>query len=84
MRLKTGNSKPRSEFEVAGEDGKFVPASATIDGQDVVVEAAGVAKPVNVLHAWRNTPLVTLVNGAGLPYPSFHTDNWQGGTGNGD
>lgn len=79
--LKTNDAKPPAEFEVAGEDGKFAPATATIDGQDVVVEATGVAKPVTVRHAWRNTPKVNLVNGAGLPCPSFHTDNWQGGSG---
>jgi len=79
--LKTNDAKPPTEFEVAGEDGKFAAATATIDGQDVVVEATGVAKPVTARHAWRNTPIVNLVNGAGLPCPSFHTDNWQGGSG---
>ena len=47
----------------------------------MIVEAAAVAAPVKVRYAWRNTPAVTLVNGAGLPCSAFHTDGWQGGTG---
>ncbi|MGL4552595.1 MAG: sialate O-acetylesterase, partial [Gemmataceae bacterium] len=34
--LKTRDDKPVSDFEVAGEDGKFVPAEAKIEGDKVV------------------------------------------------
>ena len=78
--LKTSDGKPPTEFTIAGADGKYVPARATIDGETVVVEAAEVAAPVKVRYAWRNTPAVTLVNGAGLPSSAFHSDDWQGGT----
>ena len=37
--LKSRDGKPLSEFEIAGADGKFVPAEATIDGDTVVVQA---------------------------------------------
>ena len=40
--LKTRDGKPLSEFQIAGADGKFVPAEAVIDGDTVVVTAKGV------------------------------------------
>ncbi len=78
--LKTSDGGPLGEFEVAGKDGVFVHATATIEGESVVVEAAQVPAPVKARYAWRNTPIVTLVNGAGLPCSAFHTDDWHGGT----
>ena len=79
--LKTSDGKPLGEFEIAGDDGKYVPATATIEGETVIVEAGAVATPAKVRYAWRNTPVVTLVNGAGLPCSALHTDDWRGGTG---
>ena len=78
--LKTSDGKPPAAFEIAGDDGKFVPAAARIEAKDVVVGAAAVPKPAAARHDWRNTPSVNLINEAGLPCPSFHTDHWQGGT----
>jgi sialate O-acetylesterase len=79
--LKSRDGKPLSEFEIAGADGKFVPAEATIDGDTVVVQAKQVAAPTQVWFGWRLTPSPNLVNKEGLPALPFHTDNWQGGTG---
>jgi sialate O-acetylesterase len=79
--LKSSNGKPLSEFEVAGEDGKFVPAEATIDGEAVVVHASGIASPAQVRFGWRNIANPNLVNGAGLPAGPFQTRDWKGGTG---
>jgi sialate O-acetylesterase len=78
--LKTTDGKPPGEFEIAGDDGKYVPATATIDGETVLVESPEVANPVKARYACKNAPVVTLVNGADLPCSAFHTDNWQGGT----
>jgi len=78
--LKTSDGGPLGEFEVAGTDGAYVHATAMIAGESVVVEAAQVPAPVKARYAWRNTPIVTLVNGAGLPCSAFHTDDWHGGT----
>ena len=77
--LKASDGKPLTGFEIAGADGKYVPALATIDGETVLVESAAVSTPVKARYAWSNTPIVNLVNGAGLPSSAFHTDNWQGG-----
>jgi sialate O-acetylesterase len=78
--LKARDGKELTEFEVAGEDGKFVPAKAVIDGQTVVVEAAGVAKPAQVRFGWHKLANPNLANQEGLPASPFQTRNWQGGT----
>ncbi|MCP4811224.1 MAG: sialate O-acetylesterase [Planctomycetaceae bacterium] len=79
--LKSRDGKPLSEFQVAGADGKFVAATATIDQHTVVVQAAEVAAPQQVRFGWHATTNPNLVNSAGLPASPFQTSNWQGGTG---
>jgi sialate O-acetylesterase len=79
--LKSRDGKPLSDFEVAGEDGKFVPSEATIDGETVVVHAAGVANPTQVRFGWSKTANPNLANKEGLPAGPFQTKDWQGGTG---
>ena len=63
-------------FVVAGEDRKFVPAVAKIDGDTVVVSSPHVKQPVAVLYAWADNPTCTLFNRAGLPASPFRTDDW--------
>jgi sialate O-acetylesterase len=79
--LKSRDGKPLSEFKIAGADGKFVPAQATIDGDTVVVEAPGVPAPAVVQFGWRKEANPNLLNKEGLPASPFQTDHWQGGTG---
>jgi sialate O-acetylesterase len=78
--LKSSDGKPLNEFEIAGADGKFVPAEATIDGDTIVVQAKEVASPAQARLGWRNVANPNLVNKVGLPASPFQTDNWQGGT----
>ncbi len=61
-------------FIVAGEDGKFAWAEATIDGETVVVSSPTLTSPVTVRHGWADNPLVNLYNKAGLPASPFRTD----------
>lgn len=61
-------------FTLAGADGNFVPATAKIEGDTVVVSAAEVAKPAAVRYGWTNVPDVNLFNRAGLPASPFRTD----------
>jgi sialate O-acetylesterase len=61
-------------FTIAGDDKKFVPAMAKIEGGTVVVAAKEVAKPVAVRYGWSNVPDVNLFNKAGLPATPFRTD----------
>ena len=58
-------------FEVAGADGKFVAASAKIDGNTVVVASDAVAEPRFVRYGWANSPDCNLFNGEGLPASPF-------------
>lgn len=79
--LKTRDDKPVSDFEVAGEDGKFVAAEAKIEGDKVVVTAKEVSKPAQVRFAWKNIVNPNLVNKEGLPAVAFRSTEWKGGTG---
>ena len=61
-------------FTVAGDDGRFVPATARIEGDTVVVQADSVAVPKVVRYGWATVPDVNLFNRAGLPASPFRTD----------
>jgi sialate O-acetylesterase len=61
-------------FAIAGADGKYVWANATIDGSTVVVSADEVTAPVNVRYAWADNPACNLYNKEGLPAAPFRTD----------
>jgi sialate O-acetylesterase len=62
-------------FEIAGDDNKFVPADAKIDGKAVVVSSANVTAPVAVRYAWSSYPEgCNLYNAASLPAAPFRTD----------
>jgi sialate O-acetylesterase len=67
-------------FTVAGEDKKFHPADAKIEGDTVIVTSTEVSRPVAVRFGWRNYPVVNLWNKNGLPASPFRTDNWPGVT----
>jgi sialate O-acetylesterase len=58
-------------FEVAGADGKFVPATAAIEGETILVSSPLVAEPVSVRYGWANSPECNLFNGEGLPASPF-------------
>jgi sialate O-acetylesterase len=58
-------------FEIAGADGRFVPATATIDGPRVRVRAESVTSPTSVRYGWANNPTCTLYNAADLPAAPF-------------
>jgi sialate O-acetylesterase len=63
-------------FTVAGDDQKFHPATATIEGDTVVVTSDQVSKPAAVRYGWKNFPVCNLFNKAGLPASPFRTDDW--------
>jgi len=78
--LMSRDGKPLTEFQIAGADGKFVPAEAVIDGNTVVVAAESVKSPTQVRFAFHKTANPNLANKEGLPASPFQTNNWQGGT----
>lgn len=58
-------------FELAAADGRFVPATARLDDDGVVLEAAGVGTPTRVRYAWHAVPAWSLCGGTGLPAAPF-------------
>jgi sialate O-acetylesterase len=60
-------------FEIAGEDGKYVPAQARIEGSSVVVSSGAVSTPVYVRYGWANSPDCNLYNKQGLPASPFRS-----------
>jgi sialate O-acetylesterase len=71
-----GKDGPLQWFQVAGADGNYVDAVATVQGKTVVVHSDAVTSPVYVRYAWDNYPQgANLINGAGLPAAPFRTDS---------
>jgi sialate O-acetylesterase len=62
-------------FEIAGNDGRFVTATARIDGKTVVVGSAKVAEPKYVRYGWANAPVTNLFNSEGLPASPFTSED---------
>jgi sialate O-acetylesterase len=58
-------------FEVADRDGKFSPATATVEGTTVLAASPSVAEPVYVRYGWANSPQCNLFNADGLPASPF-------------
>lgn len=68
------NGLPLTGFQIAGADGVFVEATATIDGKKVIVSAKEVPKPVAVRFGWDEAAQPNLANKEGLPARPFRTD----------
>jgi sialate O-acetylesterase len=60
-----------TSVEVAGADGKFAPAKATVDGETIVASSPDVANPVAIRYGWSNSPQCNLFNGEDLPASPF-------------
>lgn len=63
-----------NQFEIAGKDGKFVPAQVKVLEDKIEVFASGISSPAEVRYAFHNGAEASLFNGAGLPAPSFTTE----------
>ncbi len=68
--------KELRDFVIAGEDHQFVPATAKIENNTVVVYNRKVKHPVAVRMGFTNTDIPNLFNKAGLPASPFRTDDW--------
>jgi sialate O-acetylesterase len=71
--LASSDQQPLSWFTVAGDDGVFVPATAVIQNNKVIVSAKEVKKPKQVRFAWNETAQPNFVNSEGLPALPFRT-----------
>ncbi len=58
-------------FELAGPNGIFHAADATIDGTTVLVRSSAVPHPTHVRYAWASFTDANLFNAAGLPASAF-------------
>jgi sialate O-acetylesterase len=62
-------------FAIAGKDGKFVWAKATIEGDKIIVWSNDVQNPVKVRYAWADNPdTANLYNKENLPASPFEAD----------
>ncbi len=73
----TCKEKTITNFQLAGEDKHFYPATALIDKQGhVVVTAKEVKAPVAVRYCFTNDGVPNLFDVNGLPLMPFRTDKW--------
>lgn len=62
-------------FEIAGADGIYYQAEASVDGSKVILSAAEVPSPRSVRYAWTANPdKADLRNAAGMPASTFLMD----------
>jgi sialate O-acetylesterase len=76
--LKSRDDAPLSEFRIAGADGEFFDAKATITEDAVLVSSDNVAEPTQVRFGWHKLANPNLTNSAGLPASPFQTKDWRG------
>jgi sialate O-acetylesterase len=74
--LASRDGKPLTWFEIAGDDKKFVKATATVQGDKIEVTSPDVPKPVAVRFGWNQEAEPNLMNKEGLPASPFRTDKW--------
>ncbi len=72
--------KSLDDFEIAGDDKVFYPATATINNDvknaGITVWSDHVKNPVSVRYAFKSYVKGSLFNTYGLPASSFRTDDW--------
>lgn len=73
----TTYGKPITQFEVAGADQVFYPATATLHNTFVKVYSDKVKNPVAVRYAFKDWCVGELYSVEGLPVSSFRTDHWK-------
>lgn len=60
-------------FILAGPDGKYEPAQATIRGKEVILQSDRIEIPTAACYAWADNPLCNLYGTSGLPVAPFRT-----------
>ena len=72
--LRVRNGSNLKGFAIRGSSGDWNWANGKIDGQEIVVWCDQVPSPIAVRYAWAKNPVISVVNGAGLPLCPFRTD----------
>jgi sialate O-acetylesterase len=73
--LKSTGKTPE-KFLIAGDDLKFVPATAKIEGSTVILSSKVVKSPVAVRFCFDDTTMPDVFSKEGLPLAPFRTDKW--------
>ncbi|MBW8334682.1 MAG: hypothetical protein K0M40_21885 [Prolixibacteraceae bacterium] len=68
--LKTADGQPLRELEIAGHDGVFMPAKASIEGNEIVIQTQ-MKEVQKIRYGWNPFSRGNLVNEAGLPASTF-------------
>ncbi|MGA8939418.1 MAG: sialate O-acetylesterase [Acidobacteriaceae bacterium] len=68
------NGKALEDFELAGSDHRFVPATARIEGNTIIVSTPSLADPLYVRYGWSNVVTSWFYNSAGLPGSTFTSE----------
>ena len=74
--LQTPGNEPVKGFFIAGNDARFYPAEAVIDGSSITLSSTYVSAPVAVRYGYGTFFRVNLFNKAGLPAVPFRTDTF--------
>ncbi len=67
-------NKTTNQFEIAGNDGKFYPAKASLKNQNIILQSPKVKNPSLVRYNWDNKKTPDVFNSAGLPMSTFTTE----------
>lgn len=65
-------------FEIAGEDGQYIPATVKITGDSIHVLAPQIERPVFARYLWTNYGDVEIFRADGMPLAPFRTDRNDG------
>lgn len=65
--LDSSDGNELTDFEIAGDDGKFYGAKAKLDGNTILIYNEKVAHPSIARYAFKDIIVGNLVNGSGLP-----------------
>ena len=76
-KLSTSDGQPLRSFEIAGDNGLFVPANAEIIGTEVKVWSKQIHSPRLVRYGWQPFTRANLVNGEQLPASTFKTNDMK-------
>ena len=69
--LMSRDGKEPALLELAGADGRYVPARAMLEGDRLHLTAPGVTDPLHVRYAWTDYGIVNLFGANGLPLEPF-------------
>ena len=72
--LRTADGTAPRCFELAGEDLRFHPAQAKIDGDRIILESEQVKKPYAVRYAWGSLVFGDILNKNGMPLGAFSSN----------